>query len=149
MKNLTQWIFVCLLAGMALGQNKPATGGSTAAQLKQIETDWSAAQKARDTNKLGEILADDWVGIGPDGKSSDKAKALEDVKAPGNSLESFEMGPITVRVFGNTAVVMGTETEKSMDNGKDTSGKYIWTDTFVKEKGKWKAVASQSTKVSE
>ena len=45
------------------------------------------------------------------------------------------------------AVVTGSDTEKSMDKGKDTSGKYIWTDVFVKQNGKWRAVSSQNTKV--
>jgi hypothetical protein len=48
---------------------------------------------------------------------------------------------MAVRVFGNTAVVTGSDTEKSMENGKDTSGKYVWTDVFVKQNGKWRAVA--------
>ena len=57
------------------------------------------------------------------------------------------MGPLRVRVFGNTAVVTGSDTEKSTEGGKDTSGKYIWTDVFVKQNGKWRAVSSQITKV--
>ena len=101
------------------------------------------------TVKLRDILADDWVGLGWDGEMSDKAKALADLKSPGSSLDSIEMGPMKVRVFGNTAVVTGSDTEKSMEHGKDSSGKYIWTDVFVKQKGTWRAVASQSAKVPE
>ena len=54
-----------------------------------------------------------------------------------------------VRIFGNTAVVTGSDVEKSKEHGKDSSGKYIWTDVFVKQNGKWRAVASQSAKVAE
>jgi hypothetical protein len=43
--------------------------------------------------------------------------------------------------------VTGSDTEKSMDKGKDSSGKYVWTDVFVKENGKWRAVSSQTTRV--
>src|ERR1035437_9177971 len=114
---------------------------------EQQENDWTDAVKAKNAEKLGDILADGWVGLGWDGKTPDKAKALADLKAPGNSLDSFEMGPMKVRIFGNTAVVTGSDTEKSAENGEDTSGKYIWTDVFVKQNGKWRAVASQSTKV--
>jgi len=45
--------------------------------------------------------------------------------------------------------VTGSDTEKSREYGKDSSGKYIWTDVFVKQKGMWRAVASQSAKVPE
>ncbi len=54
---------------------------------------------------------------------------------------------MTVRVFGTTAIVTGSNTEKSKENGRDTSGKYVWTDAFVNQNGLWKAVASQSAKI--
>jgi ketosteroid isomerase-like protein len=129
-------------AGMALAQ-KP----TVADELKKIETEWVNAQKAKNADKLAEILADGWVGLDWDGKTTDKATAVSHMKMPGYSLESIEMGPMTVRVFGNTAVVMGSDTEKGMEDGKDASGKFVWTDVFVKQNGKWRAVASQSTKV--
>ena len=147
---------VALCAGMMFAQaqtkaadaKKTATpGNATADELKQIENDWVAAAKAKDADKMGEILADNWVGFSWEGKRADKAKALADLKVAGNSLDTIEMGPMTVRIFGNAAVVTGSDTEKSMEKGKDTSGKYVWTDVFVKQNGKWRAVSSQSTKV--
>jgi ketosteroid isomerase-like protein len=124
-------------------------GGDKAAadELKQIENDWAAADKAKDAAKLGDILADSWVGIEWDGKTTTKAKALADLNKAGNSLDEIQMGPMTVRFFGDTAIVTGSDTEKSKADGKDMSGKYVWTDVFVKQNGKWKAVASQATKV--
>jgi ketosteroid isomerase-like protein len=142
---------LCTGGALAQAQTKAAKtpvalSTSAAADLKQIENDWAAASKAKDAGRLGEILADSWVGLQWDGKTTNKAKTLAEMKTPGNSVDSIEMGPMTVRLFGNTAVVTGSDTEKSMENGKDTSGKYIWTDVFVKQNGKWRAVSSQSTK---
>ena len=145
---------LCAGMGLAQAQNKAADakkatapGNAAVDELKQIENDWEEAVKAKNAEKLGDILADSWAGLGWNGRREDKATALADLKASGNSLDTFEMGPMKVRIFGNTAVVTGSDTEKSMENGKDTSGKYIWTDVFVKQNGKWRAVASQSTKV--
>src|ERR1035441_5770121 len=73
-----------------------------------------AASKAKDADKLAAILADScWVGLEWNGKITSKAKALADMKLPGNSLDTIEMSPMTVRTFGNTAVVTGSDTEKS------------------------------------
>jgi hypothetical protein len=36
-----------------------------------------------------------------------------------------------------------------MYKGKDSSGKYVWTDVFVSRNGRWQAVASESTKVQQ
>jgi uncharacterized protein DUF4440 len=138
---------IVLFAGAVLAQKAPTEAKATENELKQIETNWTDAQKTRNVDKLRGILADGWVGIGWDGTTSDKAKALADLKSPGNSLDSVEMGTIVVRIFGNTAVVTGTDTEKSMEHGKDSSGKYVWTDVFVKQNSKWRAVASQSARV--
>jgi ketosteroid isomerase-like protein len=138
-------VMLAVCAGMALA----VSGGTVEDELKQIENNWSAAQKTRDAGKLGEILADSWIGIGWDGQISDRAKALEELKSPANSLDSIQIGEMQVRIFGNTAVVTGSDVEKSKEHGKDSSGKYIWTDVFVKQGGKWKAVASQSAKVPE
>ena len=49
-----------------------------------------------------------------------------------------------VRVFGDTAVVTGTEVETTVQDGKTSSDHYVWTDVFVKRNGKWLAVASQT-----
>jgi len=158
MKRFTVTLLMMALgAGMLLAQaqtkaadtKKPAASANAASdELKQIENDWADASKTKNAEKLGDILADSWVALEWDGKRMDKAKALSEMKTPGNSLDTMEMGPMTVRIFGNTAVVTGSDTEKSMESGKDTSGKYVWTDVFVKQNGKWRAVASQSTKVA-
>jgi hypothetical protein len=52
-----------------------------------------------------------------------------------------------VKVLGSVAVVQGSDTEKSTNDGKDSSGKYVWTDVFAKRDGKWVAVRSQVTLV--
>src|SRR5215469_11182055 len=114
---------------------------------------WSLAkqagwtEKAGDTDKLNQILADDWVAIGPDGKTETKQEFLANLKSGQMKMESFEMGPMQVKMVGGAAVVQGSDTEKSTSNGKDSSGKYVWMDVFAKRDGKWMAVRSQTALV--
>ncbi|MFZ0881783.1 MAG: nuclear transport factor 2 family protein, partial [Candidatus Acidiferrales bacterium] len=108
--------------------------------------DWVEAAKIGDTEKVSQILADDWIGIGYDGSKETKQDHLADMKSGRTKLESFEFGPMDVMVLGNVAVVQGSNTEKSSTaDGKDSSGKYAWMDVFVKRDGKWVIVRSQST----
>jgi len=157
MNRLTVCIMVAALcAGGAFAQKERETAdrskvtgadnSAVAEELKRIENDWVEAAKAKDEAKLSAILADNWMEQTWDGKSVDKSKAMAEMKEEGNTLDEIELGPMDVRVMGNVAVVTGSNTEKSMMEGKDTSGKYYWTDVFVKESGKWRAVASQSSK---
>ena len=131
----------------AQAQAPEAKGPSTAEAVKQLEHDWTDAAKAGDAEKLGQILADDWMGIGYDGKRATKQAVLADLKSGKSKVESFEFGPMDVKVLGNVAVVQGSDTEKSTTEGKDTSGKWVWMDVFVKRGGKWVAVRSQSAMV--
>jgi ketosteroid isomerase-like protein len=115
--------------------------------LMQMERDWGQAAAKNDTAAVGKFVADDWVGIDFEGKSITKAEAMADMKSGASTTQSYEIGPMKVRELGNTAVVTGSDTEKSTYKGKDSSGKYVWTDVWVMRDGRWQAVASQSVKL--
>jgi ketosteroid isomerase-like protein len=99
--------------------------------------------KAGDLDKLNAILADDWVAIGPDGSTVTKKAILADTKSGADKITSFEFGPMSVKVIGSVAICQGSDTEKSTTSGKDSSGKYAWTDVFANRGGKWVVVRSQ------
>jgi hypothetical protein len=139
---------VCLYGQAKPAKNFPATAVKPSVEqtLMQMEREWGTAEIKKDYAVVERILAEDWVGIDYSGNIVDKPQAIADLKTGISTLTSEELGPMTVRVFGNTAVVTGSDTEISTDRGKDSSGKYVWTDVFVFRAGRWQAVASQSTK---
>jgi ketosteroid isomerase-like protein len=135
---------VFVAAALCFGQTKKP---SESEALKQIERDWTDAQKNRDADKLNQIIADDWIGVGYDGNKTNKQDFINDVKSGASKLESFTFADMDVKILGNIAIVQGGDTEKSSTHGDDTSGKWVWTDVFVKRDGRWQAVRSQSAKV--
>jgi ketosteroid isomerase-like protein len=147
-------VLVVATASLALGQmgekqeKTKGVGTSIEQTLTQLEHDWTNAALKKDAAALGKILADDWVGQGPTGTET-KAQTLADLKSGDNKLDSQTLSDIKVRVFGNTAIVTGSDDEKSSYKGKDTSGHYVWTDVFVKRNGRWQAVSSQGTLVAQ
>jgi ketosteroid isomerase-like protein len=131
----------------AYGQaRKTATSGAVAA-VEQVERNWLNAEKTGNTGELNQILADDWVGLNYDGTTETKQGHLNDVKSGASKLDSYEIGPMDVKVAGGVAIVQGSDTEKSSFKGKDTSGKWVWMDVFVKRGGRWQAVRSQLARV--
>ena len=129
-----------------------AYGQGVEQALTQMEKDWakvgmSNANLAADLKTVDRIMADDWVGVDFLGKALSKAQSVANLKTGAATTQSIELGAIKVRVFGNTAVVTASDTEKSTYNGKDSSGKYAWTDIYVNRSGKWQCAASQSTKI--
>jgi ketosteroid isomerase-like protein len=143
-------VLVVLAAAVAvLGITAPGTSSAkdTAKDekdLQQIERDWTQASLKGDATALGKILGDDWVGQGPAGTMT-KAQVLAELKSGDNKTDSITLGDMKVRIYGDTAIVTGSDDEKSSYKGKDTSGHYTWTDVFVKRKGHWQAVSSQGT----
>jgi len=119
--------------------------------LIRMEHAWSEADVKKDAATLNRILADDWIGIDFEGTVMTRAEVLKQVSAHAadTATESTVLGEMKVRVYGNTALVTGKETEKSRYKGEDSSGEYIWTDVFVLRNGRWQAVSSQSTKIVE
>lgn len=141
-------VAVLLVAGssMAFGDVK-SDNATIEKTILQMERDWTEAGLKKDFATLDRVIADDWVATDFQGKSVTKAQAIADLKSGSSTNQTVTLGEMKVRVFGNTAVVTGSDTEKSTYKGKDSSGKYVWTDVFVNRNGRWQAVASQSTKV--
>lgn len=129
------------------GRGMKAEAGAISETVQKLEHDWTDAQRAGDVDKLSEIIADDWRGLQYDGTVMTKKQLLSETKSGENKLESFEFGPMEVKVLGRVAIVQGSDTEKSSLKGKDTSGHWVWMDVFVDRDGKWVAVRSQSAKV--
>ncbi len=142
-------LFACVCVGLVLANPSEvgSKGASVADTLKQLEQDFGDAIKAVDANKLNQILADDWVNLGGGGRILTKEGFLRDLKSGNDKLESFELGPMDVKVLGNVAVVQGSATEKRTTGGQDSSGESVWMDVFVKSGDKWVIVRSHSAKV--
>lgn len=140
-----------LAAGSLLGFGQTEKNDTASAKktLMQMERDWSKAYTNKDVKTLDRILAEDWEGVDFTGKHRTKAQAVEELRSGKASAQSFELGPIKVRIFGDIAVVNGSQVEKSSYEDKDTSGEYIWTTVYANRNGYWQAVATQATKVEE
>ena len=113
--------------------------------LQAMEQAWINAEKNHDAAAFEKLVADDWVAISPDGKSQSKAERAAEIKSA--DVTSATLGDMKVRVFGDTAVVTGTDDETTMKDGKKSTDHYVWTDVFVRRNGKWLAVASQTAQI--
>jgi ketosteroid isomerase-like protein len=140
-------VFTCVCAGLVLAQNPkaPSEDASVADTLKQLAQDFGDAIKDVDTDKINQILTDDWVSLGSSGRILTREAFLSDLKSGNHKLESFKIGPMDVKVLDNVAVVQGTVTEKRTDRGQDTSGHGSWMDVCVKRGDKWVIVRSHSS----
>ncbi len=137
--------------GYAQTPAKPPAASSNAAVEKavmKIENDMLAALLKRDGATFGKYFADDAVLTTPDGGVQTKVQLLADVKSGDLVLESSTISDMKVRVYGDTAVATYTTTDKGKYKKTDISGRFRWTDTFVRAGGEWKLVAGQGTPIA-
>jgi ketosteroid isomerase-like protein len=115
--------------------------------IMQLEKEWTEAGKRRDTAWMEDNYAEEYTWTSPTGKLNDKKADIAEAKDV--TFDSFEISDVKVRVLADTAVATGLSTIKGKLKQQDISGKYRWTDTFVKREGRWIIFASQSSPVGE
>jgi ketosteroid isomerase-like protein len=125
---------------------KPAD--SVQDQIKKLEEDRNQAVLKADAAALDRMTSDDYTLVTSQGKLMTKAQALDGFKSGSIKFESRELSDLNVRVYGNTAVITGVVTQKSSEDGKDTSGKSRFIRVYVKQNGRWVSVANQATSIS-
>ena len=117
--------------------------------LMKIQHEWAEARVKGDSSYTRRLEADDCNIVWPDGRVVNKRADLETMT--GNIVFSeFKIHNLRVRLYGDTGIVVGEGIIKAQEGKQNlVGGKFVWTDTFVNEGGRWKVVASQITPVLE
>jgi ketosteroid isomerase-like protein len=147
---------VLIMSGMFVtltllaGQTLPAKGEDVAKakeDLLKAEHAWNEAYKNRDAKVLSRILTDDFILTDDDGKMYNKAQYVESVVRLAQ-VASYTLEELEGRVWGNVGVVTGIWRGTMTMGGKDASGSFRFTDTFLRRQGRWQVVASQDTRIA-
>jgi ketosteroid isomerase-like protein len=117
--------------------------------LIKIQHEWAEARLKRDSSFPQRIEADDFTVVWFDGGIVNKEEDLKSYESLDTVFTDFKIDDLKVRFYGDMAIVVGQGSIKAHTKTQDLSGKYVWTDTFVKQRGAWTAVASQVTPVLE
>ncbi len=128
------------------GPQTKSTPANAEQSLKDAEHQWAEAFKNRDKAALNRILDERFVFTDDEGQVFSKVQYI-DAAIRVIKVESYSLDEMTVRVFGDTGVVAGRWTGRITIDGKDASGGFRFTDTFARRLGRWRAVASQNTRV--
>ncbi len=134
-----------LLLSSTLLRNALAAGDATA-EVTAIENASVKADMAADKTFYEKNLATDWTMGDSSGKWYTKASILKLMDDPkDNKFNSEKISDLKVRTYGDTAIATYKDTYDAMVEGKHRMRTVISTDTFVKQGGAWKEVASHSS----
>ena len=139
-----------LTASLALAQEKRHNGNHSAAEqeILRMEHEISLAVVKGDATPIVRYAAPTCTFTNPDGSVSDKAAIVASIKSGKIKYKEEQIEDMRVRVYGNTAVANFRTKDTLFVKGQDVSGRYQWTDTFVKMDGRWQLVADQGTAVA-
>ena len=142
-------IALCLIGLISLGgaTNSLAQGAAGTAKdaVAALEEQWTQSQRTNNSELMAPLLADKFIGIGLDGKISDRKTELADAKA--THFASVDIEDLHITVVGHTALAVmifkGTGTD---EKGKPMNINARWADTWVKmPSGGWQCVLSQGS----
>jgi ketosteroid isomerase-like protein len=123
-----------------------AIGPHPATVLKYIcdsERAWAESVATGDNSTVKRILAEDFIGVDPDGNHYNKEKMVAETATAGKYFSSNLVGDVIVRFYGNVAIAQGSETWTRKSGEK---GRWVWTDTWLRRNGRWQIEAAEDLK---
>lgn len=140
-------LIACLIAAAAWPSAALARPSPAEQQLIRLEHDYAKALIRKDRDFLMNYYAPDWRGGNWLGFWT-KSTMIRAVLGDRYITKSMKLRDLTVRVIGNVGIVQGVDDEVTMVDGKNTSGKWSFTDVFERRGGRWVAVASHTSEIA-
>ena len=110
--------------------------------IRESERQWAESVANGDASVVERILADDFLGVDPDGSFYEKAKMVAETREAPKEFISNRLNDVKVRFFGDTAVAQGAESWVRR-TATPLRARFVWTDTWILRNGKWQIVASE------
>jgi ketosteroid isomerase-like protein len=137
-----------VIALSGCGSRTSASDDAEKNNVLQAMRDWADGYVMRDPVRLDRARASDWTYSGdPSGAVVTKADADRMFRNDSTKYLSFDYEDLNVRIYGDTAVVIGREKLRWQDGGRTDSGSYRITAVFVKQQNLWRCVASHSSPI--
>jgi ketosteroid isomerase-like protein len=150
-----RYTIVGLLLAMALitfarttKHNALAQATDTTKQaLMSLEDNWVEALVKSDTATLDSIFVDTYVDTDEHSHRSDKHGVISVLRSGELKMESIKLSDMKVYEYGDAAVVTGSASQAGNFKGQPVIARIIFTDMFIRQNGKWRAVASHRSAV--
>jgi hypothetical protein len=100
-----------------------------------------------DLATLQQIFADDYVQYDPSGKASSRQEVIDALRSGSVRYPAIVSTARRIRLFGDMAIVHGSESDEVETAGAHFSVRYLYMDVVLKRGGRWQIVGSQLAKL--
>jgi ketosteroid isomerase-like protein len=123
--------------------------GTVEHELIELSHAGDRAMVTNDPDAIGRYMADDWTIIGPEGRVGDKATFLGLVRSGILTHHTMESHDMQVRVYGETALVIGRGVSAGAFNGHPFHLVERVSSVFVRTAGAWRCVSTHLSLIAE
>lgn len=114
-------------------------------QILQLEARLDRARVAGDLAAFDEVLAAEFRTTNPAGVQTGRDEMLADVRRGALQVRSSSSRDITVRPYGDVAVVRGRAHLDATYEGHAIGGVFAYTHVYVNRDGRWQVVAAHTS----
>ena len=118
-------------------------------EIEQLERDRQNAFIRGDIEMLDRTTASDYTTINGSGKLSSKPQMMQNLRQGKTKVLSVELENLKARIYGDTAVLTGEYRDVNVREGVQRATHALFMRIFVRNRGRWEAVAYQQTPVVE
>ena len=140
-------LLISLCAFLSMSASQEVLQEGTEATIRALEREWTVGQ-SRNDNRALDMLFDNALVYVEYGRLMSKGEYLSRIRQYAPELDQIEMGPMNVRVFGSTAIVVGTYVEKQVQSSRKQVKRWQFIDTWVYKKNGWVLVAAGASPVA-
>jgi len=139
---------VSVLTGTAFAGDTAPERNATARLIIERARAW-ADQACGGKWVISDLLADDFRGTSPEGTRYEKPTGEPPYDPNAQWSTDCRLDQADVRFFGrDIAVMYGAESRKvALPDGNHERRCLVWTDTWLRRKGKWQIIAVQDNRV--
>jgi len=142
--KITAVFALTFLAGLPLVF---AQENDVANAVLQTERDLATGYLKSDGDGIAQGVMEDYTLTNSMGKITTRTDDIGEARKNDPKYEIFENYDMKVRLHGDTAVVTGKTHTKGVSGGKPFDFQFQFTDTFVKDGGRWRLLAGHVSKL--
>jgi len=143
--GVTLALVLFTVQGPDLAAQDRSSGSIPEDSVRAVESTRARALLQADTTALARMVADEFIEISRLGQLRTKADNIRDIASGALKLTAVKYDSLTVRIYGDVAVLRGIADNTGTFRGIPFSGKIRYTRVFVRRDGRWQAVAMQQT----
>jgi hypothetical protein len=133
-------LFIVFGSPLTAQDNTPAEDS-----VRALEAARGQALLQADTNALSRLVAPEFVEISRLGQVRTRADNIRDIASGDLKLTAVKYDSLTVRIYGEVAVLRGIADNTGTFRGFPFAGRIRYLRIFVRRDGRWQAVAMQQT----